>query len=74
MQKSKSRIILVQAEKPYLENGNWYYQNPFIEIFNVNGKISLSIIKESDPFCDYELVRSESGIELKTENQSLPVK
>ena len=67
-------VFILQAENPYLEKGIWYYKNPNINSFDVNGNLSLIYEIECKPFSECKLVKNGSGIELITENQTLKIK
>jgi hypothetical protein len=67
-------IFIVHAEKPYLKNSKWYYKDPTFESYDINGNSLLLLETRCSPFSEYEIVKSDSGIKLKTENQLLRVK
>lgn len=68
-------LIIIDVDQPYLENGKWFYRDPDSRGFEIRGDyIFIRDNKISNPFSEYELVKSKSGIYLKTEIDKFRVK
>lgn len=60
-------IVVVQAGKPVLREGKWFYANPSFARYDLSGRLISRVIKESPPFADYRLYLKDSGLIFKTE-------
>jgi hypothetical protein len=70
-----NHIILIDVDEPILENGKWFYTEPQSRVFEINGNLSWDTeIISSKPFSEYEIIKEDSGIVLKTEFEELRIK
>lgn len=50
-----SHLVAVSAKAPTLKNGEWYYQNPLVQRFDLSGNLTEEKILETDSFVNYRI-------------------
>lgn len=66
-------IIIVDAAKPYLEKGKWYFKNPSFTHYNLSGTLITKRKEKSQPFSDFKLYKNNSNLIFQTENNSIQI-
>ncbi len=66
-------ILIVTTQKPFLEEGKWYYQDPTFKRFTTSGKIIKSWQEKNHLFSTFELEKNRNKLLFKTEDNVISI-
>jgi len=66
-------FFLVTSPKPFLEAGEWFYQNPIFAIYNFSGKEQRSWKENISPFSKFRFERIDLKIKFVTNKKTIQI-